>query len=157
MISLLDANILIDVGKSRLIPRLIAAVAALPWQLTEEVFDELGSDVVGRASLKPFVRPSPALGSLEADLSATIAAGGSGWRSLGVGEASSIAAAAFDPNVEFITWDNNASWRSLHELRGRTNAGHAWLQGLVDQGLLTKTEADVIARTEKTRRHPSWW
>lgn len=103
MISLLDANILIDVGKSRLVPRLIAAAAARPWQLTEEVFDELGSDVVGRASLKPLVRPSPMLDSPEAELSAVIAAGGSGWKSLGVGEASSIAAAAFEPNFEFIT------------------------------------------------------
>lgn len=156
MIALLDANILIDAGKSRMVPRLVAVSASRPWRLTQEVFDELGSDVAGRSQLKPLIRPSPLLDSAEAQMAAAVVAGGY-WGALGVGEASSIAAGTVDSAVEFITWDNKASWRSLHELRGRTTVGHAWLQGLVEAGLLTKVEADAIVRADPNRRHPAWW
>lgn len=155
MTSLLDANILIDAGKVGVIPKLVAASGQAPWRLTREVYDELTSGQ-GRVLLEPFVRPSPGMGTSEAQMSASIIAGGS-WRSLGVGEASSIAAAITDESLEFVTWDRQASWRGLHELRGRTVVGHTWLGRLVQLGLLDKVEADAMARADTTRRHPAWW
>lgn len=155
MISLIDANILIDAGKARLIPKLVEASGACPWRLTREVFDELES-VPDRAKLHPLILASPNVSSAEAKTSTDLVTGGP-WGTLGVGEASSIAAAFHDPTLEFVTWDIKAAWRSLHELRGRTSVGHDWLQHLVDEGQLDRADVDKIARADKTRRHPRWW
>ena len=155
MIALLDANILIDVGKAGLIKKLASLADQVPWCITREVFDELAT-VPGRSLLSPHTRPSPIIGTSEALLCISLARGGP-WAALGVGESASIAAASHDPRFEFVTWDIRASWRSLHELRGRTVVGHTWLQHLVDLGLLAAAEADRIARADATRHHPTWW
>ncbi len=157
MISLLDANILIDAEKVGLVPRLLAAVGQRPWLVTQEVFDELTSLGAARQrALSAVVRASPALGTPEAGLSALLIRGGS-WAKLGVGEASCIAAAHHDPRLEFVTWDKGASWRALHELRGRTVVGHTWLDRLVQGGDLSKGEADAMVRADPHRHHPAWW
>lgn len=154
MRTLVDANVLVAAGKVGLIPKLAAAAPTVPWQLTRAVFDELVL-VPGRASLRDLIRPSAPTGTVEARLHARLAADAA-WPRLGEGELSSIVAAALDPDVEFVTWDRSASWRALHELRGRTQAGHAWLRRLVEHGGLTEAEAHAIALVER-RSPPSWW
>lgn len=149
---LLDANVLISAGKAHCIRRLVDAATAIPWRITPQVFDEV-TNLPERGLLGPHVRPAPNLDSPEAKVHADVLTGARGWKKLGNGEASSIAAALADPSLVFVTWDSPASWRALHELGDRVLVGHAWLGLLFSRGLLPREDADRISQADP-RHHP---
>lgn len=135
MKALLDANVLIDLKKAGCLRKVLTAWDRLPWELTRAVRDELRKDFPRDILADLPVRPSPPTPSGEHTLASELVTG-TRWKPVGAGEASSIAAAAFDPDLVFVTWDRLASWISLHELRGRTLTGHTWLAGGVDLAVL---------------------
>jgi len=149
---LLDANVLISAGKAKRINEIVNAANSMPWWITPQVLDEVTS-VPEHGLLRARIRPAPALVAGEAKYHADIQTGANGWKKLGSGEASSIAAAMADQTLVFVTWDRPACWRALHELGSRVLVGHAWLALLCAQGLLCPGEANLIA-TADPRCHP---
>ena len=79
-----------------------------------------------------------------------------------LGEAASIALAAHDPSMTFVTNDGAASLRGLQELRGRTMSFHPLLAILVEKGGIAPAKASALAKAVQDLRdwratHPHWW
>lgn len=154
---LLDANVLISAGKVSLIHRLAEAANTETWWITPQVYEEVAT-APERGMIRARIRSAPALSTMEAQDHAKMQIGANGWKKLGNGEASSIAAALADQTLVFVTWDSPACWRALHELGDRVLVGHAWLGLLCARGLLNPSEANSIATADHRHHpiHPHW-
>lgn len=72
------------------------------------------------------------------------------------GEAESVALAAFDADLVFVTNDRRAAWLACRELGQRVTTMPWFLRRLVEQGALAVPEADAIAQTDP-KLVPHWW
>lgn len=72
------------------------------------------------------------------------------------GEAASVALAAFDEGLVFVTTDRDAAWLGLREVGGRV-CGLAWfLRSLVEAGALALPAATAVLEKDRAPA-PSWW
>jgi hypothetical protein len=127
---LLDANVLLDFQNSGLLPSLAHASQALDMAVAEKVFDEVTSpkpddprDTVGKkrqadAALRHarIAKIEILPGTREAVLMQALLAPLRAVREKDQGEAASIAIAAGDPSLLFVTGDKTAVLWALNEL-----------------------------------------
>lgn len=168
MIYLLDANVVsyfFDVGRQS---ELAAAARHCPMAMVDEVRQELEKDP--KRGGRPFrdwlaksdIRPcSIEVGSAA---SATLAELLSLVKNddKGLGERASIALAAFDPSMTFVTNDGNARQIALRELWApgeRVMRLSVFLRRLFDKAVLVDptTLDGIIKRAYKREEWPTWW
>jgi hypothetical protein len=169
---LLDTGIVLGFQKASQLDALTDAAAHVPIAIVEEVYDEVTEPRGGKhAALASLAKRaidgsnielrSIAVGSPE---SATFGAFRAGKSSptADLGEAASIALAAHDGSLTFVTNDAAASLRALQELRGRTLSFHPFLAILVERVGLSAARAGALATTIRglgdwRATHPLWW
>jgi hypothetical protein len=169
---LLDTGIVLGFQKSGHLDALTDSARVLPIGLVEEVYDEI-TDPRGDRHKKAAAEAqtaidgsrievrSIALGSAAAQTMGTLRLGKTS-RTADLGEAASIAVAAHDPVLTFVTNDAAASLRALQELRGRTLSFHPFLALVVEAGGLSSERAAHIAKaiqalSDWRATHPHWW
>jgi hypothetical protein len=132
---LLDANVLVDFQSAELLPTLMQASHRVSMAVAENVFDEVtlpkttdSSEMVGKKRLaataflqskidKIEIYPgTPSTWTSAATLMQGLLALRVNAKLKDHGEAASIAVAASDANLLFVTGDKNAVWWALNEL-----------------------------------------
>lgn len=76
------------------------------------------------------------------------------------GEFTCIAHAAEDPSIVLVTYDRNAIWRAIHELRPLTRVASAlvFFDTLMQRGALDRAARDRLGELASVRDHrPTWW
>jgi len=168
---LLDTGIVLGFQKSRHLDALMAGSVRVPPVITEEVYDEITDPHGGKhgpaaSAAKKAIDGSRievrsiALGSDAAMTFASLRIGKTS-PTADLGEAASIAVAAHDRAITFVTNDGAASLRSLQELRGRTVSFHPFVAILVEAGGMPSSTASTIAQDIKRlgdwrATHPLW-
>jgi len=158
--------------KARHLDALTEASAHVPLIMVEEVYDEVTdprngkhADAASRAKFaidgSKINRRSIALGSIHATTFASLRTGKSS-ATADLGEAASIALAAHDASLTFVSNDAAATLRGLQELRGRTLSFHPFVAVLVERGALTMAKAGTLATAIRAlgdwkATHPLWW
>lgn len=169
---ILDTGIVLGFQKANHLDALTEAAAHVPLIIVEEVYDELTDPRNGKhvdaASRARFAidgsnieRRSIALGSIEAMTFASLRIGKKS-ATADLGEAASIAVAAHDASLTFVSNDAAAALRGLQELRGRTLSFHPFVAILVERGALTMAKAGTLAAAIRSvsdwkATHPLWW
>jgi hypothetical protein len=171
---LLDANVLVDFQNASLLPALVKAAQVIDMAVAEQVFDEVtlpkaddSSDLVGkkrqaaialRGSRIAQVEILP--GTPEAVLMQALLAPFQTIKK-DHGEAASIALAASDPSLLFVTGDKTAVLWALNELfhtGERVMRVPIFVRTLFERGVLDLTTLKGVA--ERAASHgavPSWW
>lgn len=169
---LLDTGIVLGFQKSGQLDALTDAAAHVSIAVVEEVYDEItdprgGKHAASALKAKTAIDASNiklrsiAVGSLEAATFGALRLGKTS-PTADLGEAASIALAAHDDSLTFVTNDAAASLKALQELRGRTLSFHPFVAILVECGALTAGKAGVLATAVRglgdwRARHPLWW
>jgi hypothetical protein len=170
---LLDTGIVVGFQKAGHLDALVQAASRVSLAIVEEVYDEIVTDAMmtkHRAAATEakeligtsrMVVRSLKLASVEAATHAAIRAGKTS-ATADIGESASIALAAHDGDVIFVTNDAAASLLALQELRGRTMSFHPFLAMLVDSAAMAADKcATIAADIQKARdwrvKEPAWW
>jgi hypothetical protein len=169
---LLDTGIVLGFQKAGHLDALVGSAARVPLALAEEVYDEITDPRGGRhgdaaARAKRAIDGSAIdvrsiMTGSAAETTFSALRAGRASPTADLGEAASIALAAHDPDLTFVTNDAAASLRSLQELRGRTLSFHPLLRALVEGGGLPAARAGELAVAIRTlgdwrATHPLWW
>lgn len=175
MTLLLDTNVLVDFQKSELLPSLVRAAQILEMAVAEKVFDELtlpkvddSGDIVGKkrraaAALQGarITRIEILPGTREATLMQALLAPLQTVKEKDQGEAASIAIAASDANLLFVTGDKAAILWALNELfhtGERVMCVPVFVRTLFERGALTASAVRQLApRAVSHGATPSWW
>lgn len=172
---LLDTNVLLDFQNSDLLPSLVRAAETVDMAVAEQVFDEVtlvrttDSDaLVGKKRRAAAALQGARLtkieilpGTPEATLMQALLAPLQTVREKDHGEAASIAVAASDADLLFVTGDKTAVLWALNELfhtGERVMRVPVFVRTLFDRGALLADEVRQVA--EKAANHgavPSWW
>lgn len=175
MTFLLDANVLLDFQNSGALSALVQASLTVDMAVAEKVFDETtlvkdgdSSDTVGKKRQAGLALQGARLakieilpGTPEAVLMQTLLAGLQTVKEKDQGEAASIAVAAGDARLLFVTGDKTAVLWALNELFStgeRVMRVPFFVRILFDAGALS---ASVVRQvSERVTSHgavPSWW
>lgn len=175
MTFLLDANVLVDFQAAGLLPALAAASRVVDIAVAEKVFDEVtlaefgdSSDRVGKKRQAAIALRGARItkieivpGTREAELMQTLLGPVNTLKHKDHGEAASIAVAASDDDLLFVTGDKNAVLWALNELFGkgeRVMRVPIFVRTLFDRNALDRTTVKGVA--ERAVSHsvvPSWW
>ncbi len=175
MTFLLDANVVFDFQNSGALPALVEAARRVDMAMAEKVFDEatlpkatdspevigkkrqaasaLQGDLIRIIEILPGTREATLLQALQAPLGST--------RDKDQGEAASIAVAAGDPGLLFVTGDKTAVLWALNELfqtGERVMRVPVFVRLLFERGALPALVVKKVA--ERAASHgavPSWW
>lgn len=165
MTYLLDANVVSYFLQAKRGIDLSAAAGRCKMALVEDVSTELEGDRLrGGAPFRNWLRSSAlavrtiAVGSRE---HGTLNLLPSATSTKGRGERASIALAAFDASLTFVTHDKNAMWIALRELwkEGERIIGPpVFLRRLFEQKALVDPQVlDDVMSIVGTSHRPSWW
>ncbi|WP_437276345.1 hypothetical protein WME90_34570 [Sorangium sp. So ce375] len=175
MTFLLDANVLVDFQNAQLLSALVDAAQTLDMAVAEKVFDEVtlpkpddSSDLVGKkrqaaAALDGArIRKIEILpGTQEATLMQALLAPLQTVKEKDQGEAASIAIAASDAGLLFVTGDKTAVLWALNELfhtGERVMRVPVFIRTLFLRGALPASAVkQVAARAASHGAVPSWW
>jgi hypothetical protein len=172
---LLDANVLLDFQNASLLPALVEAAQVVDMAIAEKVFDEVtlpkvddSSDLVRKKKQAALaLRDSPIAkieilpGTPESALMQALLAPLQTIKEKDHGEAASIAIAATDANLLFVTGDKTAVLWALNELfhKGeRVMRVPVFVRTLFERDALDLTTLKGVA--ERAVSHgaiPSWW
>lgn len=175
MIFLLDTNVLLDFQNSGLLPSLVRAAQTLDMAVAEQVFDEVtlpevddSSDLVGKKRRAAAALDGERItkieiipGTREATLMQTLLAPLTTVKKKDQGEAASIAIAASNADLLFVTGDKTAVLWALNELfhtGERVMRVPVFVRTLFDRGALPVSAVRQVA--ERAASHgavPSWW
>lgn len=174
MIFLLDANVLFDFQNAGVLPALVQAAQHVDLAVAEKVFDEAtlpkaddSSDLVGKkrqaaAALRGArITKIEILPGTEEALLMEALFGLRAVREKDQGEAASIAIAASDPQLLFVTGDKTAVLWALNELYDegeRVMRVPVFVRLLFERGALSASVVRQVA--ERAASHgaiPSWW
>lgn len=175
MIFLLDANILIDFQNANVLPSLVHAAQSVEMAVAEEVFDEITlpkpHDTPGTVGKKrqaaealkdaPITKLELLPGTPEAKLIQSLLAPLRSVTEKDQGEAASIALAASDARLLFVTGDKTAVLWALNELfhtGERVMRVPVFVRTLFDRRALPANAIRQVA--ERAVSHgatPSWW
>lgn len=169
---LLDTGIVLGFQKSNQLHALIQAAENVPIAIVEEVYDEItdprnGKHAASALSAKTAIGASKitvrsiAVGSPEAVTFGSLRLGKTS-PTADLGEAASLALAAHDLGLTFVTNDAAACLKGLQELRGRTLSFHPFVAILVERGGMTMGTAGILAAAIRglvdwRASHPLWW
>lgn len=175
MTFLLDANVFLDFQNAELLPELVAAAHVVDMAVAEKVFDEVTLPKSGDSSALVGKKRQAALalrgarinkieivpGTLEAELMQSLLAPFQGTKDKDQGEAASIAVAAGDLTLLFVTGDRTAVLWALNELfhKGeRVMRVPIFIRRLFEHRALDKeTVKGVAIRAASHGAIPSWW
>ena len=169
---LLDANVLLDFQNASLLPALAKAADVIQMAMAEQVFDEVtrpepgdSSDLIGKKKQAALVLQFAPIEVLEifpgtpaAALMRALVPLPSGRDQ---GEAASIALAASDPDLLFVTGDKKGVLWALNELfhsGERVMRVPVFVRTLFERGVLEAAALKGVA--ERAVAHgviPSWW
>jgi hypothetical protein len=172
---LLDANVFLDFQNSGLLPALVQAAQRVDMAVAEKVLDEVtlpraddSSDLVGKkrqaaAALRGarIAKIEILPGTLEATLMQALLAPLQTVREKDHGEAASVAIAAGDAGLLFVTGDKTAVLWALNELYHtgeRVMRVPVFIRTLFDRGALPANAVKGVAmRGASHGAVPSWW
>ena len=175
MTFLLDANVFLDFQNGGLLPELVTAAQVVDMAVAEQVFDEVtlpkpgdSSALVGKKRQAALVLREARINKLEiapatpeAELMQSLLAPLQTLKNKDQGEAASIAIAARDPSLLFVTGDKTAVLWALNELfhKGeRVMRVPVFVRTLFESKALDRATVRGIA--ERASCHgavPSWW
>ena len=175
MTFLLDANVLLDFQNAGLLPELAAASQVVDMAVAEKVFDEVTltksgdtPNLVGKKKQAAAILRSAKLtkieivpGTREAALMQTLLGPVNAIKDKDQGEAASIAVAASDEDLLFVTGDKTAVLWALNELfhKGeRVMRVPIFARTLLERDALdSKTVQGIAERAASHGAVPSWW
>jgi hypothetical protein len=162
---LLDAMIVSYFFKVGRQAELAAAAKHVPMVLVDDVRRELEKERSWGAAFKRWLGTSNVeVRSIVVDTPASETLdhlGSSGTSGKHLGERASIALAAHDPSLTFVTHDRNGAWIALRELwrpSDRMLGLAPFLRQLFEQGALTDPAVlDNIMEVVGSSARPTWW
>lgn len=175
MTFLLDTNVLVDFQDAQLLPALVDAARTIDMAVAEKVFDEVtlpkaddSNGIVGKklqaaAALQgaPIKKIEILPGTQEATLMQALLAPLKTVKEKDQGEAASIAIAASDAGLLFVTGDKTAVLWALNELfhtGERVMRVPVFIRTLFQSGALPASAVKRVAKFAASHGAvPSWW